>query len=74
MPTINIKQQKFCPECKTNYPRPSGKSDANWEKQECCGRNCAAIHRRIAKPIRPRRADLTPGGGRFKGYIKQEDR
>ena len=74
MTTINIRQRKFCPVCKTNYPRPSGKSDKAWEDQVCCGRNCAAIYRRVDKPIRDRRVDLTPGGRRFKGYIKQEDR
>lgn len=65
-------QKKKCPICKEWFPRPPGKSDKVWEKQDCCGKNCAAISRRKDNPVsKIRRKPLVPGENRFGGYIKK---
>lgn len=60
---------KTCPVCKTVFPRPKGKSDKVWEKQKCCGIDCANISRRREVTVKQmRRKELTPGGRRYSGW------
>lgn len=68
---IRVNTGKVCPVCKEFFTRPTGKSDKVWQKQVCCGVDCAAIYRRIDKPQRPRRADLIPGKRRYAGWRKE---
>ena len=61
-------QSKLCPVCNTTFPRPAGKSGKVWDKQNCCGIDCAAISRRKELPIRNRRIKLIPGDRRYTGW------
>lgn len=59
----------------TIFPRPTGKSNIVWSKQQCCGSNCAAIFRRNhVAPKRTRRKDITPGLNRYTGWKKEKGR
>lgn len=69
---IRIVERKLCPICNEWFSRPSGKSNKVWAEQKCCGSNCAAVSRRVAKPQRPRRVDLIPGGKRYEGWVKRK--
>ena len=70
---IKITETKTCPICMTTFPRPTGKSNIVWSKQQCCGRNYAAIFRRnVINPKRIRRMNITPGLNRYAGWSKKE--
>ena len=57
---------KLCPICKEWFSKPKGNSNKVWEAQECCGKDCSAIYRRVENPVRTdRRKELVPGARRF---------
>ena len=58
---------KFCPICKTWFPRPIGKSNKVWQKQTYCGKDCACLAIRKENPVGGtyRRKELNPGDRRF---------
>jgi hypothetical protein len=63
-------ETKVCIVCNELFERKSGKSDKVWNSQRCCSTSCAAISRRKADAKRPRRVELIPGQGKFKGWSK----
>jgi len=61
------RETKLCPVCEDIFPRPPGKSNKVWNKQECCGFDCSQINKRKTEPLvgQNRRKQLTPGARRF---------